>query len=363
MKNKSNEINLMVFRSDMTIKSIPEKKLSKLSNIEFLLIPITGFKSVGYLYVEPTRFLKFKRASIDFQFTLNYWSDGMQEYIIELEPATIETDSKITLYNLLYSFMRYQRVTSFENVFVDEDIPADIVVEPKYFDLTLYDDDDEEMYSVHIGSALDSVSKYSMIDNMICNLFGTLDKDIFNARGKDKFITIRNNEWDICATRNLKKSDLVGIGSVYTKSIVFIEATDLICMKESIKDISVQFNVLDFNQYPVSSTTEPFEVLDSIGYEIVPIKSTEYWIHDMNDIILFMDSLRSYSALLTTFIHAIYKKYFADQYKHMSIGPLVIVSTNFLSIKYRSNTQLFLQENLPDLDYYIKEIVSCRSSL
>ena len=239
--------NLMIFMKDGRIKKVSEKKLPSLSSIEFILVPIIGFDSIGYLYVEPTEFLNFKSASIDFQFKLNYYSDGCRDYTVELEPSKVQTSSITDLYNLLYSFNRYQRVTSFENVFVNDDIPSDILVEPKYFNLELYDNDDEMMYGTYMNEFLDSATKYNMIDKMFDVLFGELDRDLFGAR-RQKFIIIRNNEWDIKSINKLRETDLVGIGSVYTKGIIFIEASELISLKEAIKDVSVQINIIDFNR-------------------------------------------------------------------------------------------------------------------
>jgi len=356
---KKKDSNIMTFMKDHNIQVIPENKIPNAKDIKFILVPMIGFDTVGYFHIKNKEIMSFKRATVSYQFSIEYYTDGIgNEYTVTMDEYSEELRSITKLCNMLYSFERYEKVMMLENTYLLDNVPSEMVIYPVYFYMSLYDEDDNIIYNISINPSMNGVEKSSLIDEMKRDIFGT-----FGCRFKDpSYIVIRNNLWKKINKSEIKMSDIVGVCSYMTNTVVFVEAKELNCLYDSVSSLSIEFAILDMNEYGDYFKNGDF--LDQMSIDscsglmdtnIEPYKMASIWVNDNDSILGMIDNLKSYALILNSFIELLYK-FFSDRYKKMNLMPLVIIHNELLSNSLRNHSDFFVGNDILNIESYISMI-------
>lgn len=355
MKNFDDKI--IVCYKDFSIEMVSETKIPNHKLISFILVPIVGSNSKGYLYVKNKNLFKFSSASISFKFLVEYYGDGTKGKVVVLDGRTVVTGSLIEFCNLIYSLSKYSLVTSFENCYMRDDIPYEISVEPEYLDLWIYNDEDDVIFSTSITREMRTPEKFGILDGIINGFF----------KHNKNFLVIRDNTWLKVSKDRLKESDLVGVSSSITKSLVFLESKEFMMISDVVKGMSADICIVDGNEYPdiYNERRCTFNSLNdgslsllcsSYDTDIVPLRMMSTWEHDIRDILNIIDLFKSLSAIINTFVELFYAHINPDQYSRMDVVPIVVLQSELLSIKLRNYSEYYVGEEIPSLEDYISLI-------
>ena len=352
---KSFKEKIIVFLKDFSIYSVSEDKLPDSNLISFILVPLIGTN--GYLYIKNKHLLRMDTASLSFRFLIEFYGDGIPQKIINLDGRTVVTGSIIEFCNLMYSLSKYALVTSFENCYVRDDIPYEISVEPDYLDLQIYSKDGEVILSSSITPDMRTPAKFSILDKLISKFF----------KYDDQYLIIRDNSWSKVSKNKIKDSDLVGIPSSITKTIVFLESREFKTVSDAVKGISMDICIIDANEYHgilesrhnvTNSLTQGELNLSFNGYDsdVIPLKMLSTWEHDINDILNIINIIKSLSFILNTFVDLFYASYLESRHSNMNIVPIVVLQNELISIKLRNYSEYYVGDEIINLQDYISLI-------
>lgn len=325
--------------------------------VDTILIPMLGNSHTQcFIPVPVTKLTCATRVKISIQMHMCYIGDGVNEYTISLKPEEIDTDDIVEVYNFLFSFLRYEMLNSLEEVYADENIPMQSFIEPEIFSIEVFNDK-KIVYEMSIDGNESSTVKYAKIDKMLNKFFKYDKHPLLSKWDKERVYRIRNGKFDVVSLNSIKEIDLIGIGSPYIKTVTFIEARRFITLKHGIKYACINFLHVDGNSLSSTDVPDALEYQDSIGLDIFPLKSMNYWAHDIYTLIGFMGLLSYYSQLLDVMIQMLYKTQFPEMYKSMNIETVVLVEIEFLSIRTRRTVRKYKLDEIPSLDKFIDDII------
>lgn len=357
---KANNQNIMVFMKDFSINLVSESDLPNPKEIKFLLIPIVGFDAQGFFYIKSKDLFRFKRAVIEFQFNIEFYSDALRSLILPQHQNKFESTSLIETCNLLYSLYKYGMLTSFDNNYIREEIPCEICVEPEYLKVEIYDKKDEMIVKADINQFMTSAEKNSMMDSLLNKIF----------KIPKSYLTIRNGQWTMVEKKKINKDDLLGVPSSVTRTIVFIEASDYYDISQSVNGFSAEILIVDMDEYECMINTG--DLADQLSVDscngimdtdIVPIKMVSYWEHDINDILNFVNQLKGYSYILDELMNMAYRcLHINDDSNYNRVppevvtAPITVINNELLSMKLRNYSDFFVADSIIGLADYVSII-------
>ena len=340
----------------MNSRNIFSNSMVNFKSIETILIPMLGNNHTqSFIPVPVTKLTSATRVKIYIQMQMSYIGDGVNEYTICLKPEEIDTTDIVEIYNFLFSFLRYEMLNSLEEVYAEEDIPMQAIIEPSVFSMEIFRDD-KLIYEIKIDSDESTTIKYAKIDKIINKFFKYDKHPLLSKWDKERVYRIRDGKIEVIPLYMVSEVDLIGIGSPYTKTITFIEARRFMTLKHGIKYACINFLHVDGNNVD-SNISDAIEYQDSVGLDIIPLKSMNYWAHDIYTLIGFMDLLIYYGNLLDIMIQMLYKMQFPDRYQTMKIETVILVEIEFLSIRTRRTVRKYKLNEIPSLEEFITDII------
>lgn len=357
MKNNQ---KIIVFHKDFSINLVSESDLPNPKEIKFLLIPMVGFDTEGFFYIKSKDLFRFKRAIIEFQFNIEFYSDALKSLILPQYQNRFESTSIIETCNLLYSLFKYGMITSFENNYIREEIPCEIAIEPEYLKVEIFDEEDDLIMKADIDQFMNSAEKNNMMDSLLNKIFKT----------PKSFITIRNGHWSMIEKKKIGKDDLLGVPSSVTRTIVFVESSDYCDISQSVHGFSVEILIVDMEEYGYMINSGDLAdrlAMDScngiMDTDIVPIKMVSYWEHDTNDILNFVSQLKGYAYILDELMNMAYRcLHINDDSNYNKIpseavtAPITVINNELLSMKLRNYSDFFVADSIISLTDYISII-------
>ena len=342
----------------MNPRNIFKDKKIDYKSIDTILIPMLGNEHTqSFIPVPVTKLTTATRVKIYIQMQMTYIGDGVGEYNIALNPEEIDTEDIVEVYNFLFSFLRYEMLNSLEEIYADDDIPMQAIIEPLSFSIEMYRDE-KIVYEMKISSNDPSTTKYAKIDKLINKFFKYDKHPLLSKWEPEKVYRLRDDKIETIPVYAVNEIDLIGIGSPYTKTVTFIEARRFMTLKHGIKYACINFLHIDGNSVTDIDIPDALEYHDSIGLDIIPLKSMNYWAHDIYTLLGFMDLLVYYGNLLDIMIKLLYQSKFPDRYQTMKIETVVLVEVEFLSIRTRRTIRKYKLDEIPYLDKFIDDIIS-----
>ena len=358
---KNNDHSVILINNDESTSIDPRGIINDVVNdyrwVDTILVPMLGNGHTRcFIPVPVTKLTTATRVKISIQMHMCYIGDGVNEYTVSLKPEEIDTNDIVEVYNFLFSFLRYEMLNSLEEVYADENIPMQAIIEPEFFSMEIFNNK-KLVYEMNIGANESTTTKYAKIDKMI-NKFFKYDKHPLLAKwDNERVYRIRDGKTSIIPLNSVREIDLIGIGSPYIKTITFIEARRFITLKHGIKYACVNFLHIDTNSSISVDVPDALEYQDSIGLDIFPLKSMNYWAHDIYTLIGFMGLLPYYAQLLDVMIQMLYKTQFPEMYESMNIETVILVEIEFLSIRTRRTVRKYKLNEIPSLDAFIDDII------
>lgn len=343
---------------DSTVKVIKESKLSKHTNLKFLLIPILGFNSAGYIYVKSSDIINnFHHAKIEWSLRLDFYEDAMPSFWINIDDVCMETISLIEFINRIQNYNRYQHLTSFENCYIVDKIPTQLEIVPERLHIVIYDEKDCVIYESIIEDSYADSDKYAILDRTLDDILG--NSKYFKKLGEGStFLNFRNNKWSFNNLSKLRENDTVGIGYNLTRTVVFIEYEDMWLLIQHVKDIAFTLMIVDYHEIDFSNGRP--DILSTVCHTVALYKAVETWSHRINEFVCMVDAMSSYSKTLESVISLFVNKFASTIHvSDTDIGYVIMMENSFLSTRVSyADTYVYRDDELSIYNYidYIKGI-------